>query len=199
MVYRKLQHPVELHWIEWWKIPLSKYMKAKEVRTKYPTSRLPRVQLSIDYHEGTIIRSWAEITAAYASSAEAQFLRQEESRGNPLVNVNPQDNIASWALWSVENLMRNENFSNLVNERGKGHLLVVLDSPFASFSTLERAEHRIVEFLHNNYTEDTPFRFFWLAFHISVFEQPKENRTSFVYAVNARRKNFFKCIFTMFD
>ena len=142
-------------------------------------------------------RSWGEVIAAYSSPAEAKFFRQDEPQVFPLILSGIDNEIASHAIRSTEHQIQKKSYADLVTERGKGHLLVVLDSPFASFQIFKKVEHRLVGFLLNHCSDETPFRFFWVAYRFKGIGTGQADYTSCVYTANAQRNNFFKCIFDL--
>ena len=92
---------------------------------------------------------------------------------------------------------KRKKYRELARRRGRGHLLVLLNSPLTTRSTRVGAEESILELLETGTRpEFDPFKAVWLGYRLpyTIPEEKEDPRYAFRDAADGERFNFMKCI-----
>lgn len=189
---KEKQRQHEDYWANCWQVPLCRYLGAHKVQASRPRHDVPDVDFHVWHPDGRETTTWGEVTGAYFSHGEAQWLWDTESADSSMEYFQPDERIGVAAVQRVSRKL--EKYSDLVGERGKGHLLVVLNSPLTMRSTRKEAERGVLNFLTTKTSDARPFRYFWLAYRLPETSLDEMEDLPFVFPDNAGQPNFFKRI-----
>ena len=187
---KQRQH--EDYWAKCWEVPMCRYLGAQKVRASRPRHNAPDVDFHVWRADSRETKTWGEVTGAYYSPGEAQWLWDSESADGSRVCVQSDERIGVAAIERVSRKL--SKYSDLVENQGKGNLLVVLNSPLTKRSTREKAERGVLKFLTSKTPDARPFRSFWFAYRLPETTLNEMEDPLFVFTDNAGRANFFKCI-----
>jgi len=142
------------------------------------------------------MRTWGEVTNAYYDNREAEGLWKGESGSRPFPGyVGPDETIAARAEEELEKKL--EKYGTLAERYGRGHLLIVLASPFATRSTRAKAEERIGERLRRqNGSGSGPFETIWLGYKLPWTSRDEQEDPKYAFRDPSAdsRFNFLKCV-----
>lgn len=190
------QRQHEDDWGKRWVAALGRHMKISRVRRSRPKSDPPDVVFHVSREDGTETKTWGEITDVYYDNREAQALWRREPSSRPFPGyVGPDETIAARAEKETEKKLG--KYATLVEQHGRGHLLIVLVSPFTTRGTRVEAEERILEQLYRqDRAGSRPFETVWLGYQLP-WTSPAERedpKYAFRDPTADGRFNFFKCI-----
>ena len=189
---REKQRQHEDYWAKCWEVPMCHYLGAQTVRASRPRHDPPDVDFHVWHPDDRETTTWGEVTGAYYGHRDAEWLWDSESGDGFRDYFQPDKRIAAAATERVSQKL--PKYSDLAENRGKGNLLVVMNSPLTTRSTREEAERRVLKFLSNKTSDATPFQSFWLAYRLPETSQDEMEDPPFVFADKAGFPIFFKCI-----
>ena len=155
----------------------------------------PDVEFSFPNNHGSQLAFWGEITGTYAGPLEAEYLWDEAPRNSGLVYSGPDDSIAANTALIV--LKKLSKYQDLVQKRGLGHLLVVLNSPLTTSTTRVKAEEQTLPLLEEAFqNKNNPFESVWFAYRLGHTSPQDIVEEQYVFPVigEPNRWNFFKCL-----
>lgn len=193
-----IQQQHEGYWIERWAEVLGQRMMNALVRVRRPESDPPDAWFHVSKENRTEMITWGEVTCAYYDNREAEDLWKGESAswsspGN--LYAGPDETIAAFAEEVFEK--KRGKYVKLVEQYGRGHLLVVLISPFSTRSTRVNAEERIREQLrHQERAGSGQFETAWLGYELpwTSPDEQEDPEYAFQDPTPVGRFNFLKCI-----
>lgn len=195
----KLQRQHEEYWGRCWAVALARHFSA-DVRWTRPDQDPPDSSFHGTFQNGKVMTCWGEITGAYYSPNDAEWLWDTESKSGGREYCHPDSDIAESARASVERKL--EKYGELAQQQGPGHLLVLLLSPLTTRSTRTNAEKSILDMLDSRPSSASePFETIWLAYHLPPAspEESEDSRHAFRESPDSRRFNFMKCIWNRSD
>lgn len=195
----KLQRQHEEYWGRCWAVALAQHFHA-EVRWARPNQDPPDCSFHVTHQDGRVMTCWGEITGAYNSPNDAEWLWDIESTSGDREYLNPDSDMAESAQGSVERKL--EKYGDLVQHRGRGHLLVLLLSPLTTRSTRASAEQSILDLLQSHaHSISGPFETIWLAYNLpyTSLEESENPKHAFRESSDSHRFNFIKCIWNRSD
>ena len=193
-----MQRQHEDYWTERWAEALCRRMKNAVARARRPESDPPDAWFHVSKENGSETITWGEVTGAYYDNREAERLRKGEtaSRSSPgNLYAGPDETIAAF----TEKVFKKKRgkYVKLVEQHGRGHLLVVLVSPFTTRSTRVGAEERIREQLrHQDCAGSGPFKTVWLGYELPWTSPDEQEDPEYAFRdpTTDHRFNFLKCI-----
>lgn len=189
----------EEYWGCCWAVPLGRHMEA-EVSSTRPNGDSHDIEFRIQQRDGTVNTSWGEITAGYINDDEPKWWWSKTPKDAGQAYHEPDAVIGAKARDCVERKRR--KYCELVRQRGRGHLLVVLRSPLTSRGARIEAENAIQDVLETEpRPECDPFNTVWLGYWLpdTSPEEEEDPKYAFREAPNSERFNFFKCIWVRPD
>ena len=188
-----LQRRHEEYWAKCWVEPLRKFLRAEKIQASHLPHDPPDVEFCIWNLNGHTENTWGEITATYYHNYEAKWLWDHRATNSSMFYVGPDENIAVSAVARVKDKI--SKYDELVGMRGKGHLLVLLNSPMTTHSTRAISEKRILNLLGRQCT-DLPFQSLWLAYRLPETTEDETEDPQFAFSdeSGSGRRNLFKCI-----
>ena len=189
---RQRQH--EEYWGRCWAVALTRRLDA-DVYWARPDQDPPDSDFLVKHRDGTVMNCWGEVTGAYYSRNDAKWLWGTESNSGGRAYYGPDSHIAESARDSVRSKL--QKYEKLVEQQGRGHLLVLLLSPLTTRSTRAKAEHSILKVLDGRPRSNSgPFETIWLGYHLPHTDpqESEDPRHAFLESPDSRRFNFFKCI-----
>ena len=187
---KQMQH--EDYWANCWEVPMCKYLRAQKVLASRPRRDPPDVHFHVLHPDGLETSTWGEVTGAYYGPRDAEWLWDDESEGGFRDYDQPDERIAAAVIERVSQKLL--KYSDLQKSRGKGNLLVVLNSPLTTRSTRVEAEHGVLKSLPNRSSDVTPFQSIWLAYRLPETSLDEMEDPPFVFADKYGDHVFFKCI-----
>ena len=167
-----------------------------EVQASTPTQDPPDVEFTVRRPDGSAATTWGEVTGTYLDSREAKLLWGRGPRsGQGEVYCEPDRVAALRASALVERKRR--IYDSVVQQRGRGHLLVVLHSPLTTRRTRVGAERSIQEVLNQPARRHAdPFDTVWLGYRLPYTVASEQEDEQHVYRapMDEERRNFMKCI-----
>ena len=142
--------------------------------------------------------TWGEVTCAYYDNREAERLWKSESvswSSPSYLYAGPDKTIAAFAEEVFEK--KRGKYVELVEQHGRGHLLVVLLSPFTTRSTRVDAEERIRDQLrHQERTGSGQFETVWLGYELPGTSPDEQEDPEYAFRDQTTdgRVNFLKRI-----
>lgn len=189
-----LQRQHEEYWGRRWAVALSRHIHA-DVLWARPDRDPPDCSFHLTHQDGKVETCWGEVTGAYYSPNDAKWLWDTESISDGREYCNPDSHIAESARASVERKLK--KYGELVQQQGRGHLLVLLNSPLTTRTTRVKSEMSILGLLESRPTSISgPFESIWLGYllpHTSP-EESEDPSYAFRESPDSQRFNFIKCI-----
>ena len=189
---KQRQH--EDYWGRCWAVPLGRHLAA-EVHPNRPSDDPPDVDFRIEYPDGAVRTSWGEITGTYYDATEAKLLWDPYSEDTGGLYFEPDAIIGARARGLVER--KRDKYENLVQRRGRGHLLVLLHSPLTTRSTRIAAEKSILALIETAPAPTfDPFDTIWLGYRLPITTPREQEHPEYAFrdAPDSDRFNFLKCI-----
>ena len=186
----QMQH--EDYWANCWEVPMCQYLGAHTVQASRPRHDPPDVHFHILHPDGRETSTWGEVTGAYYGPRDAEWLWADEPKGGFRDYDQPDESIAAAVIERVSKKLL--KYSDLVKNRGKGNLLVVLNSPLTTRSTRVEAERGVLKSLSNKSFDAAPFQSIWLAYRLPETSLDEMENPPFVFADKCGEHVFFKCI-----
>lgn len=194
-----LQRQHEEYWGRRWAVALSRHFRT-DVRWARPDRDPPDCSFRLTNQDGKVLTCWGEVTGAYYSPNDAKWLWDTESASGGREYCNPDSYMAESARASVERKLK--KYAELVQQQGRGHLLVLLNSPLTTRSTRAKSEESILSLLKSRPTSTSgPFESIWLGYllpHTSL-EESEDPIYAFRESPDSSRCNFIKCIWNRSD
>ena len=191
---KKSQH--EDYWGRCWAVALERHMEA-EIRPARPNKDPPDIDFHIRRRDGSVVTCWGEVTGTYYDSIEARWLWRAETANGGRIYWEPNAVMGSKARELVER--KRKKYHELVERRGRGHLLVLLHSPLTSRSTRVNAEEALLDLLKTGSSQDfDPFETVWLGYRLPITspDEREDPQHAFLDDPDGDRFNFLKCIWT---
>ncbi len=191
----KRQRDHEDYWGRCWAVALGRHLNA-HVQSSLPAQDPPDVDFTVQMSKGTATTTWGEVTGAYYDSDEAKWLWGGAHGTNPMgVYSEPDALVAFQASMLLER--KRQKYSALVQQRGKGQLMILLHSPLTTRSTRVAAEASMLDSLAipvSGHVE--PFESVWLGYRLPITLPSETEDANHVYRdpTGAERLNFMKCI-----
>ena len=191
---QRQQRQHEEYWGRCWTVPLGRYLCA-EVQSSRPDNDAHDIEFWIQRSDGTVTSSWGEIAGAYYDNSEAEWLWGAEQPGAGRGYIEPDARTGVEARDMAARKLG--KYRDVADVRGRGHLLVLLHSPFTTRSTRVDAERRIGELLDTKTgVAFNPFETVWLGYRVplTVPEEREDPEHVFHDGEDGDRCNFLKRI-----
>lgn len=185
----------EDYWGRCWAVALGRHLNA-QVQSSRPAQDPPDVDFAVRWSDGTKTTTWGEMTGAYNDSNEARWLwggAPGTQQGD--VYCEPDAVVALEARALVE--QKRQKYSALAQQRGLGHLLVLLHSPLTMRSGRVEAERSIRDLLTSlPLGSANPFETVWLGYRLpfTMASQREDSQYVFRDRAGGGRLNFLKCV-----
>ena len=172
-----LQRRHEDYWAMQWAIPLGQYLNA-QIRWSRPDEDPPDAHFHARRHDGTEVMVWGEITGVYLDE-EAKWLWDDEHKRVGGFWCEPDAVLGIKAREQVER--KRKKYLELAQQRGPGHLLVLLLSRLTTRNTRVEVESRLRELLESAPGLDSdPFETMWLGVSPTVHDRRTGRSTACV-------------------
>ena len=184
----------EDYWGRCWAVALGRHLNA-QVQSSLPTQDPPDVDFAVRSPDGTGTNTWGELTGAYYDSDEGKWLWGSSlGTQHGVANREPDAVVAHEARALVER--KRQKYSALVQQRGKGHLLVLLHSPLVTRATRVATEFSIRDALASTPGGHAdPFESVWLGYRLPITVESEQEDPQHVFRAptSGGRLNFLKC------
>ena len=184
------KHLIEDYLAECWQKPMCRFLKAREVRGIRPNFDPPDVDFHVIHQDARKYVTWGEITCTFYNNKEAKWIRGEEVVDSSFCYFQPDKKIGEFVTNILEGKLK--KYDALVEARGKGHLLLFLNSPLTTRSTRLLAEQSIIDAIRNNQSFNFPFESVWLSYRIPETSRDEMELSSFCFRDEEGQLNFFK-------
>ena len=188
------QRQHEKFWWQHWATPFANSLDAVHCSAN-PGADPPDVEFSLELRDQSRLESWGELTGTYAGSIEAAYLWDETPPYSGLLYSEPDESIVEHTVTTVAKKLL--KYQDLVQSRGHGHLLVLLNSPLTTRTVRRKAEKKILPLLvQADQGQSNPFASVWLAYRLGQTSYEEMEKPQYAFPVSGERDrfNFFKRI-----
>ena len=189
------QRALEVYWGRCWAAAIGQHLNA-EVHSSIPSKDPPDVEFTARSPDGSATTTWGEVTGTYLDSKEAKLLWGRGPQSDEGEVYCEPDRVAALRAGALVQRKR-QKYDSLVQQKGRGHLLVVLHSPLTTRTTRVGAERSIQEVLTRPVGRHTdPFDSVWLGYRLPITVASEQEDEEHVYRapMDEERRNFMKCI-----
>ena len=194
MPSQQQKHLIEDYLAECWQKPICRYFQAREVRGTRPNTDPPDVDFHVIHRDGRKTVTWGEITCTFYNNEEAKFIRGEETDDSWFYYHQPDKLIGEFVANILESKLK--KYSALEKTRGKGHLLIFLNSPLTTRTTRILAGLSVSEAIRNDRTSNFPFESVWLSYRLPQTSKNEMELPSLCFRDKQGLLNFFKPVWT---